>query len=334
MKNQLTLLIGIVVVAILLAYMFAFQVRYDEVAVLTTFDKAQEPLRDEQGKLVLSEQGKPADAGSLKFDPGLYLKAPWPIQKVYKYSRKIQILEDRAEELQTADGKAIVLTLYLAWRIDDAHQFFRALESVPNAEKNLEPLLRAVKGVVSQYRFDQLVNTDPAQLKLAQIEQQCAEQLREKLTEIKPGYGIRVEQIGIRRLVLPEQTTPEVFAHMRSTRERLAESARSEGRSQASTIVSNAESARDRILAFASRRAQAIRDEGNREAATYYTAFKADEDFAIFLRQIEALKAMLAHNTTFILDANDLWFLNVLKQERPAAAAPAVAEESAITRTR
>ena len=49
MKNAFILFISIVIVSLLLAFMFAFQVRYDEVVVLTTFDKAApptEPIRD------------------------------------------------------------------------------------------------------------------------------------------------------------------------------------------------------------------------------------------------------------------------------------------------
>lgn len=324
MKNKLALLVGVAVLVILLVYMFTFQVRYDQVAVLTTFDAAQEPRLDpDTGEIALTAAGEPVDPGSLIVEPGLYFKAPWPIQKVYDYSTQIQLLEDRPQEIQTADGYAVIMKMYLAWRIEDPYAFFRSLKTIENARDSLETLLRNLTGVVSRYNFDQLVNTDPDQLKLREIEQKAAALLRDQLARIQPGYGIKVEQVGISRILLPEATTEKVFERMRKTRERMAEKALAEGRSQAATITSRAESAKERILAFAQGRAQAIRDEGNREAAQYFAVFSEDSDFAVFLRQMDALKEMLAHNTTFILDANSLWFLSPLRTRPPGSDADA-----------
>ena len=60
MKNSFTILMGAVIAAALLSYMFLYQVRYDQVAVRTTFDKAD-------------------DEGSVQTDPGLKFRLPWPI---------------------------------------------------------------------------------------------------------------------------------------------------------------------------------------------------------------------------------------------------------------
>lgn len=315
MKNSLTFLIGIAVFVILVVYMFTFQVRYDEVAVRTTFGKAQEPTRDEQ-------TGEIIDAGDLITEPGLKFKAPWPIQKVYTYSNQVHILQDRLEQVTTSDGATVVVRLYVAWRIDDPYAFFRSLNNVENAQSKLHPMLRQLMGVISQYSFDQFVNTDPAQIRLREIEERCVEQLRRQLAGIQPSYGIRVEQVGINRVILPAASTEKVFERMRKTRERMAEAARAEGRAQASTIESDAAGARDRILAFAERRAQAIRAEGDLEAARYYEQFKENQDFAIFIDQMNALQGMLSHNTTFILDANKLWFLAPFVQPQSGLTPP------------
>ena len=40
MKNSFVVLMGAILVALLLSNMFLYQVRYDQVAVRTTFDKA------------------------------------------------------------------------------------------------------------------------------------------------------------------------------------------------------------------------------------------------------------------------------------------------------
>lgn len=311
MKNKLIFLVAIAVALVLSVYMVMFQVRYDQVAVRTMWDKAEPPQRNADGTIDVN------NPGSLILEPGYGFKLPTPIQKVRVYSKRVQLLEGQQKQMLTADGHTVIVKLYLAWKIEDPYAFFLLLKTEDKAEEQLTSMLGELENVVSTYRFDQLVNPDPSKVMLEEIEQKGLEQLRAKLDAIKPGYGIKLEQVGIRRIVLPEDTTEKVFASMAKTRELLAEKARSEGNSEAVDIQARAEAAKRRILAFAERRAQAIRDEGNREAAQYFSAFREDQDFAIFQRQIEALQEMLANNTTFVLDANKLWFLNALEGQGP-----------------
>ena len=305
MKNSFTILIGGLIAAALLSYMFLYQVRYDQVAVRTTFDKA--------------------DAGSVQDTPGLKWRLPWPIHKVTHYSKRLQLLEDKIEELQTADGKSVIVRTYLTWRIENPLDFYVTLKDPSEAARQLASRLREIRGIISRYRLDELVNLDRDKLKLAAIEDEAKQALEKSLEQ--SGYGLKVESVGIYKLVLPEATTEKIFETMIKTRERLAENALQEGQAQASAIRSEATSARDRILAFAERRAQTIRSQGDREAAKEYESFAKNEDFAIFLRKVEALKKMLDHNTTFVLSADSLgildWFNRAPGQDGPPVARPA-----------
>ena len=300
MKNSFTILMGAVIAAALLSYMFLYQVRYDQVAVRTTFDKA--------------------DAGSVQTDPGLKFRLPWPIHKVTHYSKRLQLLEDTVEELQTADGKSVIVKTYLTWRIENPLDFYVTLKDPAEAQRQLSSRLREIRGLISRYRLDQLVNLDKNVIKLAEIEDQAKATLEKSLAQ--SGYGLKVESVGIYKIVLPESTTQKVFETMITTRERLSENALQEGQAQASAIRSEAESARERILAFAERRAQTIRSKGDREASKEYESFAANEDFAVFLRKVEALKKMLDHNTTFVLSADSLGILDWFNRD-PGQAAPA-----------
>ena len=300
MKNSFTILMGLVITAALLSYMFLYQVRYDQVAVRTTFDKA--------------------DDGSVQTAPGLKFRLPWPINKVTHYSKRLQLLEDRIEELQTADGKSVIVKTYLTWRIENPLEFYVTLKDPAEAQRQLSSRLREIRGLISRYRLDQLVNLDKNAIKLDEIENLAKSSLEKSLAQ--SGYGLKVESVGIYKIVLPESTTQKVFETMITTRERLSENALQEGQAQASAIRSEAESARDRILAFAERRAQTIRSQGDREAAKEYQSFAANEEFAIFLRKVEALKKMLDHNTTFVLSADSLGILDWFNRD-PGQSAPA-----------
>jgi membrane protease subunit HflC len=305
MKNSFTILVGAVIAAVLLAHMFCYQVRYDQVAVRTTFDKA--------------------DDSSVQSTPGLKWRLPWPINKVTHYSKRLQLLEDRIEELQTADGKSVIVRTYLTWRIENPLDFYVTLKDPAEASRQLASRLREIRGVISRYRLDELVNLDRDRLKLATIEAEAKAALDASLAQ--SGYGLKVESVGLYKIVLPEATTEKIFDTMIKTRERLAENALQEGQAQASAIRSEAQSARDRILAFAERRAQTIRSQGDREAAAEYGQFARNEEFAIFLRKIEALGKMLDHNTTFVLSADTLGILDWFNRDPgqnlpPGSAAP------------
>lgn len=293
MKNLSALIIAVIVLLALVFFTFAYFVRYDQTAVVTTFGAA--------------------DQASVRTEAGIYFKWPPPIQRVYAYPRQLQILEGSKVEIQTSDNIAVIPATYVVWRVDDPLAFYRAHTTIAEAEGKLKPLIRGLSSVISSKRFDQMVNNDPAKVELAAIEKQLTDTLRTTLANQAKPWGIAVEHFGIRRLILPEQTTEKVFERMRTTRELMAQDARSSGNAEAKSIVEDAKTSKEKILAFAESRAQSIRARGDNEAEIYLSEFKKNEEFATFLFQIEALKKMLAHNTTFILDADDLDVLQLFK---------------------
>lgn len=220
MKNSFTILVGAVIAAVLLSHMFLYQVRYDQVAVRTTFDKA--------------------DASSVQNTAGLKWRLPWPIHKITHYSKRLQLLEDKVEELQTADGKSVIVRTYLTWRIENPLDFYITLKDPNEASRQLSSRLREIRGVISRYRLDELVNLDRDRLKLAQIEDEAKQALEASLAQ--SGYGLKVESVGLYKIVLPESTTEKIFETMIKTRERLSENALQEGQAQASAIRSEAQS--------------------------------------------------------------------------------------------
>ncbi len=304
MKNRLILILGLLIGGILISYMFAFIVRYDEVAIVTTFGRVTEPTE--------------TDPGSVKREPRIYFRWPQPIQQVHHYSTQVQLLEERASEQTTADGFSVVVRSYLAWRIDDPLKYHRTLGGPDQARKVLESRLAVINEVIGRYRFDQLVNLDKDRVKLAEIEALAAAEMQKQLEG--SGYGIKVEQVGIRRLVLPEQVTTQVFERMKTVRQAMAADAESIGKGQAARIKSEAESLKQRILAFARLRADEIRAQGIADAATHYRVFgqsKEAEQFAIFLREMEAIKEMFKHRTTFILGSDFAPLKHFISQDAP-----------------
>ena len=301
MRRITTLLIAGIITLVLVFYMFFFQVGFDENAVVTTWEKADSPTYDEQGEVV--------EAGSLITEPGIYFKGPWPIQKVYRYPTKVQLLEQEPAQITTADNNSIILETYVTWRIVDPYRFFVALRGLPEVRERLGPQMQNLLGEFSAFRFDQFVNTDPQKLALTEIEDRATQELQATFADL--NFGIQIEQVGIRRILLDETTSEKVFERMRSTRQRLAASAEQEGQNRAEAIRAEAERVKGQILSFAASEASRIRTEGLREATRNYDAFAENPDLAIFLSKVESLRKMLPQST-LILDANDLQFFDLI----------------------
>ncbi|MEM9420430.1 MAG: protease modulator HflC [Planctomycetota bacterium] len=301
MRKLTTLLIAAIICVVLVLYMFFFQVNFDERAVVTTFAKADPPVYNDAGEIV--------ENNSLITEPGIRPKLPWPIQKVYRYPTKVQLLEQELSQLQTADENSIVLKTYVTWRISDPYQFFVALQNLEQAKVRIGTQMQNLKGEFSNYRFDQMVNTDLDALAIDEIEESITEKLRQRIVDL--GYGIDIEQVGVRRILFPEATTEKVFERMRSTRQRLAASAEQEGENRATAIRSEAERVKGQILSFANAEAERIKAEGIREGTKNYSLFAENPELAIFLSKVDTLKKTLP-GSTLILDANAMEFMDLL----------------------
>lgn len=279
-RNLITVAIGILLAAVFCSQLFVFQVRENEVAIVTTFGKIGKPL-----------------------GPGPHLRWPWPIQRVYKLDRRVQMFEDKFTEDLTADNNNLLTQVYLGWRIADPGAFFPRFPggSTAAAERMLEGIVRSVKsGVVGRYALSDFVNADPGQLKLAQIEAEIQQAVQAQLEMNK--CGIEVVFLGIKRLGLPESVTQAVFERMRSERNVLSSRSEYEGEAEAQKIRSAAERQAAEVIAAAEARAKEIRAEGEAEAAQILPVFQRNPELATFLLRLDALEQSLKERATLILD--------------------------------
>ena len=278
-RNALTLVIGSILLLIFGLLLFFFQVRQTEVALVTTFGK---PTRD------ITE-------------PGLYLKWPWPIQKVLKFDKRIQNFEEKFEEAQTRDGYNILIRVYAGWRINDPKLFRERFNgSVAKAQTDLEGLIRSAKlAVVGQHPFSHFISADEKQLKFVDIEN---EMLQSVQPAAKGNYGVEISFLNIKKLGLPESITQKVFDRLREERQRFVQKLQAEGQREAINIQSAADRDRAKVLAEAEAEATRIRGEAEAEAAKSYSVFEQNPELAILLLKINALELSLKDRATLILD--------------------------------
>jgi membrane protease subunit HflC len=118
-------------------------------------------------------------------------------------------------------------------------------------------------------------------------------------------YGVRVLDVRIKRLNLPEQNKQSVFARMRAERERIARQYRAEGEEQALSIRADADRQREEILSVAYKEAETIKGQGDAESTRIYSqAYSRNPRFYKLLRTLESYKKIFDDKTTAILSSD------------------------------
>ncbi len=288
MRFSLVFVFAVLIVLGFVGFMLTYTVRFTEVGVVTTFGSASEE--------------------SIVRDAGLKWRAPYPVQKVTKYDTRVRLLETRSETLQTADNRQIVAEAFVTWRVTDPLRFFQrfggtgaeARDHYRAAERSIENLLRSALSEVSGYSFTDLFAATGS--KLPELEATLLARLR-SVTEDGRGVadlGIEPVFVGVKRMILPSETTEAVFARMKAQRDRLAAEAKSRGEAVAQTIVNDADSAAARISAFADQRAEQIRVQGEIEAARFIATLNEATNLAIFLDQLDMMRKLQGNKATLV----------------------------------
>lgn len=297
-KNLPTLITACVLLVIFLLLLFTFQVRQTEVAVVTRFGKVNRPITE----------------------PGFNFRAPWPIENVYKFENRLQSFERKFEQTTTRDGRPLLITVFIGWRIAKPQLFLERFDKgdYVKAEQTLENLVRDTKnGVLGQHPFADLISTDPAKLKFDEIE---AEMLTSIKSRAEQDYGIEVKLLGIKQLGLPESVTQAVFQRMSEERNVLVKQYMSEGDAEARKIRAESDRKSTELIAQASAKETEILGQAEAEASKHLAVFDQNPELAAFLLRLRAIEAALKDRTTLILDQQTPPFdmLNKKSVEIPA----------------
>ena len=279
-RNPLTLSVGILLIIIFGLWLFMFQVRTTQVAVVTTFGK---PTRD------ITE-------------PGAYCKWPWPVQKVYWFEKPVQTFQDKFTEDLTEDNINLMTMVYVGWKITEPKNFFpRFGGSVADAEKVLQGLVHSTKtAVVGKHPLSDFVSASGNGSQFTAIENEILAAVRDQVRAA--SYGIDIEFLGIKKIGLPDSVTQAVFDRMTSERQVLISKSQYEGEAEAQKIRSEADRQAAEMLAAAAGQATQIRGKGEAEAAKYLAAFQQNPKLAVFLFDLKTLEDSLKDRSTLIFD--------------------------------
>ncbi|MEZ5542771.1 MAG: protease modulator HflC [Pseudomonadota bacterium] len=240
-------------------------------------DERQVAIRFQLGEIVRADYG-----------PGLHFKAPWPLNNVRKFDKRILTLDTRPERFLTSEKKNVSVNFFIKWRIADAAKFYTSFVGDERAASLR--LLQIIKNGL-QLEFDQRTIKQVVSGERAQMMDNLT---RVGNTEVSP-FGIEIIDVRIKQIELPEDVRNSVFQRMRAERERIAKEHRAQGEEAAKGIRAVAERERTVILAEAQRDAEKIRGEGDAKATEIYgKAYGKNREFYDFYRSMNAYRTALA----------------------------------------
>ncbi len=234
---------------------------------------------------------------------GLHFKIPF-VDTVKYFPKSTQFYDIPPSSVTTLDKQNMTVDCYILWSISDAQKFYRSLGSTSVAEDRLDAITySALKNVMGTLKQSDIINENPGSER-----NDIYESITAVVDAAAATYGIKVEDVKIKRFDLPESNLNAVYTRMISERNQMAEKYTADGNYEASIIRNDVDKQVNILISNAQAQAAKLEAEGEAEymrmlAEAYDSEDK--KDFYEFILALDALKASLNGNDkTIILDQN------------------------------
>jgi membrane protease subunit HflC len=238
---------------------------------------------------------------SVQTEPGLSLRVPF-FSDVRTFDKRYLYANAEPLPMQTRDAERPVIDHYVVWRIRDPLAFFQSFPGgMSQAEGQVDRVTRAnVRQEVGSRTLAEVVTT---------AREEVMNEITKASSEELSRFGVDVRDVRINRTELPQSTEENVFARMRTERERLARKYRAEGDEEGRRVRAEADREALVTVAEAQREASELRGVGDAEAARVYAeAHGTAPEFYGFLRRLEAYKKTIGAGTTLVVPPDNDFF--------------------------
>jgi membrane protease subunit HflC len=233
--------------------------------------------------------------------PGVWWRLPL-LTEVRTFDGRYLYLNTPSSEVPTRDQERIEVDNYVVWRIQDPLRFYESFPGgMTQAEERINEVVRSnVREVIGQHTITEVL-TDKRVPIVETITSQALQDLADN--------GIEVRDVRINRTELPAGTIENVYARMRTERERQGRKYRAEGEEEGRRIRADADREAQVTVAEARRDAEVMRGEGDAKAAAIFSgAYAADADFYNFVRSLEAYRKTMGKGTTIVVPPSSEFF--------------------------
>jgi membrane protease subunit HflC len=225
--------------------------------------------------------------------PGLHFKIPF-VQTVTYFDRRVLDYDAEAQEVPTLDQKQLIVDAFARYRILDPLRFFQTVNNERGVEARLGSIINsALRGVLGDVPLLTVMTPERAAL---------MQKMTAFVNKEAQGFGIKVLDVRIKRVDLPEANMEAVIRRMQTQRGQEALKIRAEGDKESRRIHADADKQERVILAEARKQAEITQGQGDAEAQRIYNeAYGKDPQFFDFWRSMQAMTRALPKDTTTLV---------------------------------
>ena len=234
-------------------------------------------------------------------EPGLNFKIPF-IQQTVRFDKRLLDFDNAPEEVIASDQKRLVVDAFARYHITDPLKFYQTV----GTEMALRPRL----GSVLNSTLRQVLGTVPLQQVVSEKRGALMLEIRDIVRTEAARFGIRVEDVRIKRADLPAQNSEAIYRRMQTERQQEAAELRAKGAEEAQKIRAEANRQKVVIVAEAEKDSQILRGDGEGQMNRIFAeAFGRDPEFFSFYRSMQAYEAALGtDDTTMVLSPDSDFF--------------------------
>ena len=242
-------------------------------------------------------------------EPGLHFKLPL-VQNIRFFDNRILTLESAdPERFITSEKKNVLVDSFIKWRIVDPKLYDM---SVGGDEMRARTRLSQTVNAGLREEFGKRLVHDV----ISGERDKIMDRMREKADIDARRIGVKIVDVRLKRVELPDEVSGAVYSRMEAERKRVANELRSEGAAEAEKIRADADRQREIIVAEAYRDAQKVKGEGDAKAAALYAeAFSKSPEFYAFYRSLEAYRNSFASKSDVLVVEPNSDFFKYLKNQ-------------------
>lgn len=263
---------------------------------------------------------------------GLRFKVPL-VQNVTYIPKSTQLYDISPSDIITSDKKTMIVDCYVLWDVVDAKKFTQKLNaSSKTAQGRLDVIVfNAMKTTISSMTQDEVIASRNSNKNIEVLDAELSDininniENEEENTPIKSvsisqkilncignqcdQYGIRIKDIEIKLLDLPEENKTAVYERMITERKNIATAYTAQGKAEAQVIRNTTDKEVSVTLSEAKAKAEELIAEGEAEYMKILAdAYNAEEkaDFYLFTLQLDSLEKSIeeSKNNVLIIDKN------------------------------
>lgn len=254
-----------------------------------------------------SKVKRDAEGLPLAFAPGLHFKVPF-IDSVRIMDTRIQTLDDPADRFVTSEKKDLIIDYYVKWQIEDLATYYL---STGGNKMQAEALLKrkinnGLRSEIGSHTIKEIVSGKRGELMETALKRMA------RSSEL----GIKVVDVRIKKINLPEEVSNSVYKRMRAERTAVAKEHRSKGQELSEVIRANIDRKVSVMIAQADKESAEMRGAGDAESAKIYAdSYTQDAEFFAFLRSMQAYKKSFSNKSDVMVLSPDSEFFQYMNNK-------------------